>query len=127
VTELKTIYPSITVSGAEKVLEAFTEVWDSKYPSISQSWHNHWPSNLIAFFDYPDEIWKIIYTANALESMNRLIRKATNARKIFSSDQSAMKVIYRAIESASKKWTMPLSDWKPSAINQFMIMYKDRN
>jgi len=87
VTELKTIYPSITVSGAEKVLEAFTEVWDSKYPSISQSWHNQWPSNLIAFFDYPDEIWKIIYTTNALESVNRLISKATNARKIFPSNQ----------------------------------------
>ena len=123
-TDLKKIYQSITVSEAEKELETFVEAWDSKYPSISQSWRNHWP-NLIAFFDYPDETRRIIYATNAVESVNSVIRKATNARKIFPSDQSAMKVIYLTIENASKKWSMPLRDWKP-AINQFMIMYQDR-
>ena len=105
-------------------LEAFARTWDSQYPSISQSWRHHWP-NLIAFFDYPNEIRKIIYTTNAIESVNSVIRKATNARKIFPNDQSAMKVVYLAIENAAKKWSMPLRDWKP-AINQFMIMYQDR-
>ena len=80
---------------------------------------------MIAFFDYPNEIRKIIYTTNAIESVNSVIRKATNARKIFPNDQSAMKVVYLAIENAAKKWSMPLRDWKP-AINQFMIMYQDR-
>jgi transposase-like protein len=123
-TDLKKIYQSITVAEAEKELEAFAKAWDSKYLSISQSWRNPWPT-LIAFFDYPDEIRIIIYTTNAVESVNSMIRKATHARKTFPNDQSAMKVIYLAIENASKKWSMPLRDWKP-AINQFMIMYQDR-
>jgi transposase-like protein len=123
-TDLKKIYQSITVEEAEMELESFARTWDSHYPSISQSWRNHWP-NLIAFFDYPNEIRKIIYTTNAIESVNSVIRKATNARKIFPNDQSAMKVVYLAIENAAKKWSMPLRDWKP-AINQFMIMYQDR-
>jgi transposase-like protein len=122
--DLRKIYQSITVDEAEMELDAFAKTWDGQYPSISQSWRNHWP-NLIAFFDYPNEIRKIIYTTNAIESVNSVIRKATNARKIFPNDQSAMKVVYLAIENASKKWSMPLRDWKP-AINQFMIMYQDR-
>ena len=122
--DLKRIYQSITVEEAEMELKSFAKTWDGQYPSISQSWRNHWP-NLIAFFDYPNEIRKVIYTTNAIESLNSVIRKATNARKIFPNDQSAMKVVYLAIENASKKWSMPLRDWKP-AINQFMIMYQDR-
>jgi transposase-like protein len=122
--DLKKIDQSITVDEAEMELEAFVKTCDSQYPSISQSWRNDW-SNLIAFFDYPNEIRKIIYTTNAIESVNSVIRKATNARKIFPNDQSAMKVVYLAIENAAKKWSMPLRDWKP-AINQFMIMYQDR-
>ena len=95
-----------------------------QYPSISASWRRHW-LNLIAFFDYPDEIRKVIYTTNAIESLNSVIRKATERRKLFPRDQSAMKVVYLAIEQAAKKWTMPIRDWKP-ALNQFMILYQDR-
>jgi putative transposase len=115
---LKSIYQSVTLAEAEQALEAFAEQWDR------QSWRNHWP-NLIAFFDYPNEIRKIIYTTNAIESINSVIRKATDQRKIFPHDDAAMKVIYLAIENAAKKWSMPLRDWKP-AINQFMIMFPDR-
>jgi putative transposase len=81
--------------------------------------------NLIAFFDYPDEIRKVIYTTNAIESLNSVIRKATERRKLFPSDQSAMKVVYLAIEQAAKKWSMPIQNWKP-ALNQFMMLYEDR-
>jgi transposase-like protein len=81
--------------------------------------------NLIAFFDYPDEIRKVIYTTNAIESLNSVIRKATERRKLFPSDQAAMKVVYLAIEQAAKRWSMPIRDWKP-ALNQFMILYQDR-
>ena len=98
--------------------------WDKQYPSISASWRRHW-LNLIAFFDYPDEIRKVIYTTNAIESLNSVIRKATERRKLFPTDQSAMKVVYLAIEQAAKKWSMPIRDWKP-ALNQFMILYEDR-
>jgi putative transposase len=121
---LKNIYQSITVTEAEQALEAFAEQWDGKYPSISRSWRSHW-ANLIAFFDYPDQIRKIIYTTNAIESINSVIRKAIDQRKLFPHDEAAMKVIYLAIENAAKKWSMPLRDWKP-AINQFMIMFPDR-
>jgi putative transposase len=121
---LRKIYQSVTVTEAELELEAFAAQWDGQYPSISRSWRNHW-ANLIAFFDYPDEIRKIIYTTNAIESINSVIRKAIDQRKLFPNDDAAMKVIYLAIENASKKWSMPLRDWKP-AINQFMIMFPDR-
>jgi len=121
---LKTIYQSITVTEAEQELEAFARQWDKQYPSISASWRRHW-ANLIAFFDYPDEIRKVIYTTNAIESLNSVIRKATERRKLFPSDQSAMKVVYLAIEQAAKKWSMPIQNWKP-ALNQFMMLYEDR-
>ncbi len=121
---LKTIYQSINVTEAEQELEAFSRQWDKQYPSISASWRRHWP-NLIAFFDYPDEIRKVIYTTNAIESLNSVIRKATDRRKLFPSDHSAMKVVYLAIEQAAKKWSMPIQNWKP-ALNQFMMLYEDR-
>lgn len=100
---LKVIYQSITVAEAEQELKAFALQWDKQYPSISASWRRHW-LNLIAFFDYPDEIRKVIYTTNAIESLNSVIRKATERRKLFPTDQSAMKVVYLAIEQAAKKW-----------------------
>jgi putative transposase len=121
---LKVIYQSITVTEAEQELEAFARQWDKQYPSISASWRRHWV-NLIAFFDYPNEIRKVIYTTNAIESLNSVIRKATERRKWFPSDQSAMKVVYLAIEQAAKKWSMPIQNWKP-ALNQFMMLYEDR-
>ncbi len=121
---LKLVYQSITVEEAEQELEVFARQWDQQYPSISASWRRHWV-NLIAFFDYPDEIRKVIYTTNAIESLNSVIRKATERRKLFPSDQSAMKVVYLAIEQAAKRWSMPIHNWKP-AFNQFMMLYEDR-
>jgi putative transposase len=121
---LKAIYQSVTVTEAEMELEAFALQWDKKYPSISASWRRHWV-NLIAFFEYPDEIRKVIYTTNTVESLNSVIRKATDRRRLFSSDQAALKVVYLTIEQAAKKWTMPIREWKP-ALNQFMILYEDR-
>lgn len=121
---LKAIYQSITVAEAERELDSFAQQWDKQYPNISKSWRRHWV-NLIAFFDYPDEIRKVIYTTNAIESLNSVIRQATERRKLFPNDQAAMKVIYLAIEQAAKRWSMPIRDWKP-ALNQFMILYQDR-
>ena len=121
---LKQVYQSITVAEAERELEAFALQWDRLYPSISASWRRHWV-NLIAFFEYPDEIRKVIYTTNAIESLNSVIRKATERRKLFPSDHSAMKVVYLAIEQAAKRWSMPIHNWKP-ALNQFMMLYEDR-
>ena len=85
---------------------------------------NHW-DNLITLFDYPDDIRKAIYTTNAIESLNSVIRKAVRQRKIFPTDNSVMKVIYLAMERASAKWTMPIRNWK-AAMNRFEIMFPDR-
>jgi len=122
--DLKRIYSSISAEEAGFELEAFSDKWDKKYPAISKSWKSHW-ENVIVLFDYPDEIRKIIYTTNAIESLNSVIRKAIKNRKIFPSDNSAFKVVYLAIMQASKKWTMPLKNWKP-AMNRFLIEYGER-
>ena len=123
-TDLKQIYSSVTLSEAEHELAAFEGKWDSRYASISKIWRRNW-ENLIAIFDYPDEIRKIIYTTNAIESLNSVIRKAIKNRRIFPNDKSAFKVIYLAVQQASRKWTMPLREWKP-AMNRFQIEYGER-
>ena len=122
--DLKTIYRSCNVTEAAAALDAFAAAWSSKYPNIEKSWRRHW-DNLITMFDYPDEIRKIFYTTNAIESLNSVIRKAIRNRKIFPTDQSALKIVYLAIMNASKRWTMPLRDWKP-AMNRFAIEYGER-
>lgn len=122
--DLRRIYQSVTVEEAERELDIFAEKWDGKYPSISIMWRRHWP-NLITLFEYPDEIRKVIYTTNAIESLNSVIRKAIKNRKVFPNDQAAMKVVWLAIENAAKKWTMPIRDWK-AALNRFMIEFPDR-
>ena len=122
--DLKQIYQSVTAEEAQRALEAFARKWDGKYPTISQSWARHW-EHVIPLFDYPDEIRRIIYTTNAIESLNSVIRKAIRQRKIFPSDASALKVVYLAIQQASRKWTMPIREWKP-VLNRFAIDYEDR-
>jgi transposase-like protein len=122
--DLKGVYTAATEAAARTELERFAEQWDDTYPQISKSWTTHWP-NLITLFEYPPEIRKVIYTTNAIESLNSVIRKATKQRKVFPSDDSAMKVVYLAMQAAAKKWTMPIRNWKP-ALNRFMIEFGDR-
>jgi len=122
--DLKQIYQSATEEEALLALESFAEKWDEKYPLISRSWRTHW-ANLNTLFLYPKDIRKAIYTTNAIESLNSVIRKSTKNRKLFPNDDSARKVVYLAIQEASKKWSMPIRDWK-SALNRFMIEFEDR-
>ena len=122
--DLKQIYQSVTEDEALLALDHFAERWDDKYPQISKSWRSHW-NNLNTLFNYPEDIRKAIYTTNAIESLNSVIRKATKNRKVFPTDDSAKKVIYLAIQAASKKWTMPIRNWK-TALNRFMIEFEDR-
>lgn len=122
--DLKQIYQSVTEDEALLALDRFAERWDDKYPQISKSWRTHW-NNLNTLFHYPEDIRKAIYTTNAIESLNSVIRKATRKRKVFPTDDSAKKVIYLAIQEASKKWTMPIRNWKP-ALNRFMIEFENR-
>ncbi len=123
-TDLKQIYRSATEDEALLALEQFGDRWDEKYPQISRSWRSHW-DNLNTLFKYPEDIRRAIYTTNAIESLNSVIRKAVKVRKLFPSDDSAMKVIYLAIMVASKKWTMPIRNWK-LAMNRFMIEFEER-
>ncbi|HFQ5589718.1 TPA: IS256 family transposase [Vibrio vulnificus] len=123
-TDLKKIYQSATEDEALLALEQFSDRWDSKYPQISRSWTAHW-DNLNTLFNYPEDIRRAIYTTNAIESLNSVIRKAIKKRKLFPTDESARKVIYLAIRDASKKWTMPIRNWR-QALNRFMIMFEDR-
>ena len=122
-TDLKQIYQSVTEEEALVALDQFSQRWDEKYPQISRSWHAHW-HNLNTLFNYPQEIRKAIYTTNAIESLNSVIRKAIKKRKLFPTDDSAKKVVYLAIQAASKKWTMPIRNWK-MALNRFMIEFED--
>ena len=122
--DLKQIYSSATEQEGSLELDRFSETWDQKYPHISKSWRKHWP-NLITFFDFPSDIKKVIYTTNAIESLNSVIRKSVKTRKLFPNDDSAMKVVYLAIQAASKKWTMPIHNWK-QAMNHFMIEFEEQ-
>jgi len=123
-TDLKLIYRSTTEQEASLELDRFAEKWDHKYPQISKSWRAHWP-NLITLFDFPADIRKVIYTTNAIESLNSVVRKSVKTRKLFPSDDAATKVVYLAIQAASKKWTMPIRNWK-EAMNHFMIEFEEQ-
>ncbi len=91
---------------------------------ISKTWRSHW-QNVIPFFDYPSDIRKAIYTTNAIESLNRSLRKVIKTKGAFPTEASVMKIFYLALENISKKWTMPIRCWK-SAMNQFAIKFPDR-
>lgn len=122
--DLRRVYAAATVADAEQALDEFAEKWDECHPGISVSWRNNW-QRLSVFFDYPPEIRKVIYTTNAIESLNASLRKVTKTRRSFPNDESVMKVLYLALHHISKKWTMPIRDWK-RAMSQFMILFSDR-
>jgi putative transposase len=122
--DLRAIYTAATVEDAGRQLDAFEEKWGEAYPSIGQSWRRNWP-RVIPFFDYPPEIRKVIYTTNAIESVNMGLRKVTKNRGSFPSDEALLKLFYLALKNISAKWTMPIRDWK-AALNRFTIQFEDR-
>jgi len=122
--DLRTIYTSATEQQAEIALEAFGKKWDAKYPTISRLWRNHW-EHVIPFFDYPDDIRKVIYTTNAIESLNRSLRKVIKTKGAFPNDAAILKIFYLALQNIAKKWTMPIHTWK-AALSQFAIKFAGR-
>jgi transposase-like protein len=124
VADLKKIYSAKTVDEAETALTDFAQIWDDQYPAVSQIWLRHW-ENVIPFFDYPPEIRKVIYTTNAIESLNMTLRKFIKNKRVFPSDEAAFKQIYLAMQSIAIKWTMPIRDWKP-ALARFTIEFQGR-
>jgi len=119
--DLKAVYSAATEEAGRAALKSFGETWNFKYPMIYQSWDRHW-ENLNEFFKYPPEIRKAIYTTNAVESLNYVLRKVTKNRSTFSTDDAIYKLLYLAIRNASEKWTMPIRDWG-QALNQFAIEF----
>ena len=122
--DLKKIYKSATIEEAEEHLAALGQTWSERYPTIYRSWDKHW-EQLTGFFAYPPEIRKVIYTTNAIESLNSSMRKILKVRRAFPNDEAATKLMYLALKNIAKRWTRPVKDWK-SALNQFAIMYEDR-
>jgi putative transposase len=122
--DLKKIYQAATVLEAEQALEEFAQAWDAKYPTIAKQWRAKW-ADIVTLFDFPPAIRKAIYTTNAIESVNSVIRKFTRNRKIYPNEESALKLVFMAIREAAKKWTMPIHHWK-QALNHFAILYEDR-
>ncbi len=122
--DLKSIYSAPTVEQAETNLTAFAAKWDASHPTISKSWRNNW-ERIIPLFGYPPDIRKAIYTTNAIESLNMSLRKVTKNRGSFPNDEAMLKLLFLALRNISKKWTMPIHDWK-SALNQFTIIFETR-
>lgn len=122
--DLKTIYSAATDSEAEQRLAEFSLKWDAKFPMIAKSWRSNW-ARVIPFFAHPPEIRKVIYTTNAIESLNMSLRKVTKARGSFPNDEAVSKLLYLALRNIAKKWTMPLHAWK-DALNRFAIIYENR-
>ena len=122
--DLKKIYASATALEAERALEEFAQAWDAKYPTIGKMWRAKW-TDIVTLFEYPPAIRRAIYTTNAIESINSVIRKFTRNRKIYPNEDSALKLVYMAIREASGRWTMPVRHWK-EALNHFAIMFESR-
>ncbi len=122
--DLKTIYSAATEAEAEQRLAEFALKWDAKFPTIAKSWRSNW-ARVIPFFAHPSEIRKVIYTTNAVESLNMSLRKVTKARGSFPNDEAVFKLLYLALRNIAKKWTMPMHGWN-AALNRFAIIYENR-
>lgn len=122
--DLRAIYSAATSDDAEYQLELFAEKWDKPYPTISKIWRTHW-ARVVPLFAFPEDIRKVIYTTNAIESVNMTLRKVTRNHRIFPSDEAVYKVFYLAIQNITKKWTLPIRDWN-AALNWFALAFAER-
>lgn len=121
--DLREIYTATNDKTAEISLEAFKKKWDHKYPTIGQIWTRNW-LGIIPFLAFPDYIRKAIYTTNAIEAVNRQIRKIIKSKGCFPNDEAVFKLVFLCLQNAQKRWTMPIRDWK-LALNQFSILFNN--
>ena len=123
VADLKGIYKAVNEEVSMDNLLSLKEKWSSKYPNAVKSWKDNW-DNLSTFFAFPDNIRKIIYTTNVIESLNSQFRKVTKTKLIFPNDDSLMKILYLAVERVAKKWTRSYAEWN-LVVNQLNILFSD--
>lgn len=122
--DLRAIYTAATLEAAEEALDAFGSEWDDRFPSITRSWRANW-GHLTPFFGYPPELRKVIYTTNAIESINAQLRKVTKKRGAFPTPDSVRKVMYLAMTRASTRWSRPVKDWA-AALNHLAVVFEGR-
>jgi len=124
VADLKPIYQANTEDEAILGLESFADKWDKTYPQIAKSWYTNW-ANLVIFMNYPPTIKKIIYTTNTIESVNSSLRKVTNNKRVFPTDDAVFKSLFLTIDYITAKWTMPIQNWN-EAMAHFLIKFEGR-
>jgi putative transposase len=122
--DLKNVYRAVTEEQGLDALKELEQKWQSRYPMIAKSWYSNW-NRLNTFFAYPEEIRRVIYTTNVIESLNSTLRKVTKNRGSFPNDDAGIKLLYMALKNIMKKWTMPIQNWG-SAINQMSIIFEGR-
>jgi transposase-like protein len=122
--DLKLVYGSVTEDEALSALSDFDLKWGKQYPHIAKSWQNNW-ENLVVFLQYPEVIRRIIYTTNAIEGLNSQLRKVTNNKRVFPSDDSVFKTLYLTIDYITRKWSMPIQNWG-EAMAHFLIKFEGR-
>ena len=122
--DLKPIYKAVNEKEAETALDSFDKKWSKKYPQIAKSWYNNW-ENLVVFLDFPEQIRRVIYTTNAIESVNSQLRKTTKNKKVFPNDTAVYKILYLTIANITRKWSMPISNWN-EAMSHFLIKFEGR-
>jgi putative transposase len=124
IADLKSVYRAETEAVADAALDAFEAKWRTRYPIVAKSWRSNW-ERIRPFFAFPSDVRKIIYTTNAIESLNFQLRKVTKAKGHFPSDDAALKILFLALRNAEKKWTVSPHFWR-SALNQFSIYFEGR-
>lgn len=122
--DLKPIYQAATLAESEAALDAFAAKWDQVYPAVSQVWIRHW-ENVIPIFDYPMEIRRVIYTTNAIESVNRSLRKVIKTKAVFPNEDAVFRLMYLAMNNIAKKWNRPIMNWR-AALSHFAILFPER-
>ena len=122
--DLKVVYQAANKGQAEDGLLKLEEIWGKKYPVVIRSWNNNW-DKLSTYFQYDEQIRRIIYTTNVVEGFHRQVRKVTKTKGAFTNDMALLKLIYLTVENISKKWTQPVQNWGLT-VQQLCIKFGDR-
>ena len=122
--DLKRVYRAASLGEAETALDELEAIWGEKYPIVIKPWRSKW-EHLSAYFKYPEDIRRIVYTTNSIEAVHRQFRKLTKTKGGFPNDDSLLKLLYMGIINASKKWTMPIQNWNLT-VSQLAIFFEGR-